>query len=209
MVAVPNEVIGQYKEIARLCRIQLLAMEAEVFGIIRSLPSRDKEGLLCLIDIGAKSTTCSIVENSALKKSHSFDLAGNDLTFQIAKSFSMDYKAAEEIKRKEGMSKAPQNGRGAREIIIPLVDEVMREVSRITAEFSQTKGKQVQKYILAGGTALMPGLAEYFSDSLGKEVEVPNPFSRVFYPPILEKELKEMGPAYVVAVGMALRGFEF
>jgi len=28
------------------------------------------------------------------------------------------------------------------------------------------------------------------------------------YPPILEETLKEMGPAYTVAVGLALKGLE-
>jgi len=54
----------------------------------------------------------------------------------------------------------------------------------------------------------MPGLKKYFEDYLKKETEIANPFSSIFYQPILEKILKGMGPAYAIAVGMALRGFE-
>jgi len=55
---------------------------------------------------------------------------------------------------------------------------------------------------------LLPGLKEYFAEELKKEVEVSNPFWSMAYPPILEETLKEMGPTYTVAVGLALKGLE-
>jgi Tfp pilus assembly PilM family ATPase len=41
------------------------------------------------------------------------------------------------------------------------------------------------------------------------EIEIANPFSSLFYPPVLETALKRMGPAYAIAVGSALRGLGF
>jgi len=70
------------------------------------------------------------------------------------------------------------------------------------------EGKEIDKIILAGGTALLPGILEYFRNYFKKEIEIANPFLKIFFPPILEKNLKEMGPAYAIAVGAALRGFE-
>ncbi len=66
----------------------------------------------------------------------------------------------------------------------------------------------MEKIVLAGGTALMPGLKEYFSEELKKEVEIANPFSNIIFPPILTETLKEMGPAYAIAVGLAMKGLE-
>lgn len=54
----------------------------------------------------------------------------------------------------------------------------------------------------------MPGLKKQFADYFKKEIEIANPFSAIFCPPILEKILEEMGPSYATAVGMALRGLE-
>ena len=54
----------------------------------------------------------------------------------------------------------------------------------------------------------MPGLKEYFEKNLSKQVEILDPFSSLFVPPLLEQTLQEMGPSYAVAVGMALRGLE-
>lgn len=212
LVAVPNEVINQYKEIAKICGLHLLALEAEVFGLIRALVPHSNRETVGLIDIGAQSTTCSIVEKRILKESHSFDLAGNELTDRIAKSLSVDYSTAKSFKEKYGLEDSPlpyaQNipyPRTIKEVIQPLIDTILREVDRIVRG---SPTKEVQKFILAGGEALIPGLKEYFLAYLKKEIEIANPFSNIFYPPILEKTLKAMGPSYSIAVGMALRGLE-
>ncbi|MDI6591447.1 MAG: type IV pilus assembly protein PilM [Patescibacteria group bacterium] len=204
LVSVPNEVINQYQEIARLANLQFQALEAEVFSLIRSLIGEDKRPI-CLIDIGAQSTTCSIVEKGILKISHSFDFSGNELTSQIAKSLNIDYKKAEEYKKKYGLFPSEQN---IREILLPLIDFMLNEIDKISGNFYRTERKGIEKIILAGGTALLPGLKEYFFEKFQKEIEIANPFSNIFYPPILEEILREMGPAYAIAVGTALRGLE-
>lgn len=206
LVAVPNEIINQYKETAQLCNLQLLALEAEVFGLIRSLVlTEDNKRIIGLVDIGAQSTTCSIVKKKVLKESHSFDLAGNELTDRIAKSLSIDYGTAKNLKEKYGLKDSPQS---IKEIIQPLVDTILREIERISRNYSLEGGEEIQKFIIAGGDALTPGLKEYFEERLQKEVEIADSFLDIFCPPILEKTLKEMGPSYAVAVGMALRGLE-
>lgn len=211
LVAVPNEMIYQYQEIAGLCDLQILALEAEVFGLSRSLVPDDEKNTVSIIDIGAQTTTYSIIDKKVLKASHSFDLSGNNLTERVAKSLSIDYKEAEKLKEKYGLENVPppeKPEKNIKEILIPLIDNILREVEKINQSFYQAEGKEVQKIIIAGGTSLMPGLREYFANNLKKETEIANPFARFFYPPILEKTLKEMGPAYAIAVGMALRGFK-
>ncbi|MFH1180794.1 MAG: type IV pilus assembly protein PilM [bacterium] len=200
LVAVPNEVINQYQEIAQICQLNLFGLEPEVFGLIRSLPPEDQKPAFCIIDIGAQSTTCSIIERKVLKMSYSFDTAGNQLTEQIAKSLSVGYSEAEEMRKKYGL--LPGGEKSIKDVLLPLVDVILREIERISS------GKNIQKFILAGGASLIPGLKEYFQERLGKETEISNPFADIFYPPILEKTLKDMGPSYAIAIGMALRGLE-
>ena len=69
--------------------------------------------------------------------------------------------------------------------------------------------KEIQKVIIAGSTAWLPGLKDYFKESLKKEVEIGQPFKNIFYPPILEKKLEIIGPGLSIATGLALRGLEY
>jgi len=210
LVAVPNEVINQYRKIAEISRLELLALEAEVFGLLRSLIGEEKKAVL-LVDIGAQSTTSSIVEKSCLKMSYSFDMSGNELTEVISKGLGVDYKTAENLKEKYGIISTPPAESPAsevRQILLPLVDVILKEIEKISQDFYRTEGKEIQKIILAGASSLLPGLKEYFQNYFKKEIEIANPFSNLFCPPILEETLKEMGSSYAIAVGVALRGLE-
>jgi len=210
LVTVPNEVINQYRNISSMLNFKLLSLEAEVFGLIRSLVDKEEKRLIGLIDIGDRSTTCSIIEKGILKTSHSFDISGSTLTERISKGLGIDSKIAEDFKKKYGILAAQLSleGKNIRDILIPLVDLIIGETEKILKKFYFEEGKEVEKIILAGGTALLPGFFEYFRDYFKKEVEIANPFSKIFYPPILEQTLKEMGPSYAIATGMALRGLE-
>jgi type IV pilus assembly protein PilM len=200
LVAVPNEVIHQYQTIANLVKLEVSALEAEVFGLVRAL-IKDKS-IIGLLDIGAQSTTISIIKGGTLTVSHSFDIAGNEFTNQISKSLRIDYKEAGKLKKEQDLKNKGKLG----EILKPIIDLILVEVEKISQNFYSSEREKIEKFILAGGTALLPGLKEYFSEKLNKEVEIANPFSDIFYPPILEKTLKKMGPAYAIAVGTALRG---
>ena len=79
---------------------------------------------------------------------------------------------------------------------------------RSLSGFYQQEGKEVDLIYLTGGTSNLPGLREYFEETLKKKVEIPNCFSELLYPPILEDKLEEMAPSFSVATGVALGGLE-
>ena len=212
LVAVPNEIINQYKDIAQMSGLELFALEAEVFGLLRSSLPKEQTEPIALVDIGAQTSTCSIIDNKVLKNSHSFDLSGNELTEVISKSLDIDYQTAEKLKEKYGLLSNQRLGlsqeKQTREILLPLIDAILREIDNISKSFYESQKKEVKKIILAGASALLPGLKDYCQDYFKKEIEIANPFSDIFYTPILEKKLREMGPSYAITVGMALRGLE-
>ena len=199
MVAVPNELINQYQEIARLAKLRLSTLEAEVFGLIRSSLKNEKESMV-MLDMGAQTTTINVVRKGVLQSSRSIDIGGGSFTHRIAQSLSIGRKEAEEKKKKEGLL-----SKELKIILGPLVDTIVTEIKRATQELTE---KEIQRVVLGGGSAMLPGLKEYLQESLKKEIELVYPFRSVFYPPVLEDTIKEMGPFYAVAVGMALRGLE-
>jgi type IV pilus assembly protein PilM len=208
LVAVPKEVVTQYQTLATTLGLESISLEAEVFSLARALVEK-KAGIIGIIDIGARTTTCSIIERGILKLSHSFDLSGNEMTERIAKSLGMDYDKAEELKTKYGLIQTPiPEGKEIKDILLPLVDLIFEEANRTFSHFFLSEGKEVEKIILAGGEANLPGLFQYSKNYFKKEVEIANPFKKIYFPPILEETLKEMGPSFAIAVGLAEREFE-
>ncbi|MEA3293190.1 MAG: type IV pilus assembly protein PilM [Patescibacteria group bacterium] len=211
LVATPNEVISQYKEIASLAGLKIFKLEAEIFAFFRALNKRDEKKPQLLVDIGAYSTTASVVDEGVLRVSGSFDVSGNKLTDILTKS-GMSCKKAEEIKQIQGLGMKEELA----ESFLSVLDSMVFEIKKVSEDFYQKESKKLQKIILAGGTARLPGLKEYFFEQLkganflseDAEIEIANPFSNIFYPPLLEGALEKMGPGYSIAIGSCLKGLD-
>ncbi len=209
LVAVPNDVINQYQEIARLSQLELVALEAEVFSLMRSLAKNNKAtGPVAIVDIGAKTTTCTVVDEDVIKTSHSFDMSGNDLSAALVKEFQVGFTEAGKVKKQYGIAfDEGEDGQAVGEIILPSVEVIAKEIKDVLDSFNKQEKKEVKKIIIAGGTALLPGLKKYFEESFaGKEVEIANPFSGITHPAVLAETLSKMGPSFAIATGAALRG---
>jgi len=211
VVAIPNDTIAQYQEIAQMAELELKTLESEVFALARAARSYlsnkdDAKKVLGLLDIGARSTTCSILDAGVLKSSHSFQIGGNELTEIVAKALNIEYNRGEELKIEKGL--ISNTNKETRNILIPLVDSILEEAKETFRDFFVKDGKEVEKVIIAGGVALLPGLKEYFSAGLEKPVLILNPFLNLSYPKVLALTLQKMAPSYSIAVGLALSGLE-
>lgn len=205
VTAIPNNIVNQYQEIATMAGLKLQTLEAEAFSLAKSLTKRDGK-IVTIIDIGSRTTTCNIVENGVLKISHSFNIAGNELTEILSRSLKINYSEAEELKKEYGLLKPEFNINGnIKEILIPLIDSILNEIKKIFQNFYQQENKTVEKIILTGNSALVPGLKEYFFEEFKKEIEIANPFTDFIYPPVLTEHLKEIGPSFAIAVGSTLQ----
>lgn len=204
LIAIPNEVVNGYKKIAQMAGLELYALEAETLALTRALV-KDRGKIICLMDIGVQSTTVNIVDKGILKKSYSFSFASNQLTHAISSTLGLSYTEAEELKNKQGLT---SNNVNLTKTLYLLIDPLLLQVRRISADFYQEEQKEIDEIYLTGGTAGLPGLREYFQETFKKKVEIPNCFSDLLFPPILENQLKEMGPSFSVSVGLSLGGLE-
>lgn len=204
LVAVPNQVVQEYQKIAKDSGLQLYALEAEALSITRALIKNNTK-TVCLLDIGVQSSTMNVIDNGFLKRSYSFNFYSSQLARAVSSALGVEYGQAEEIKNSEGIISGRQ---GVSETLYLLIDPLLSKVRSICAEFSQTEKREVQEIYLTGGTANLPGLREYFEESLKMKVFVPNCFTDLLYSPILESSLRKMSPSYSVAVGAALSGIE-
>lgn len=203
LIAIPNQVVQGYQKIARPAGLELYALEAEAPAITRAL-IRDRKKIICLMDIGVQSTTVNIVDKGVLKKSYSFSFNSNQLTYAVSSALGLSYSQAEELKNKQGL--ISQNVDLTKTLYL-LIDPLLLQIRKISGDFYQEEGKDIEEIYLTGGAANLPGLKEYFQETFKKNVEIPNCFSDFLYPPILEEKIKEMGPRFSVAVGLALGGF--
>jgi type IV pilus assembly protein PilM len=134
------------------------------------------------------------------------DTGGGDLTQVIANGMTITPRRAEEIKKERGIAIIPGQEETA-SLLIPLIDVIVLEIQKFIQLYTERTKREVKKIVIAGGSALLPGLVEYVAKETGKETIVGNAFSQVRYETMLEPIVREMNSVLAVSIGLALREF--
>ena len=204
LVAIHNDVIRMYQRIAEASGLSVSFLEVETFSAIRSLV-RGGTATFLILDIGARTTKVSIVENGVVYRSHLISHGSQDITIALSKSFNVSFAKAEEMKREAWLLIQPgaeNNGAPTAELIM---DGIFTEVNRILLDYEKKYGRAVSQVILSGAGALLKGTVESAKKNLDTEVMYGEPFGKVEAPAFMEEVLKEVGPEFAVAVGIGLR----
>ena len=173
----------------------------------------DLSGCTVLLDIGARSTNLVFVEDEKIY-SRCIPVAGNTITQELAKSFQVSFREADEMKRQHGFVSlggvyASEDERAERisKIVRNVVTRLHAEISRSVNFYrSQQGGTAPVRVFLTGGSAVMPHLDTFFREKLQVEVAYLNPFINVGLSNRINHE-KAGVDAFVLAetVGLALR----
>ena len=203
LVAVPKETINKYTKIMKLAGLDLVALETENFPLMRSLLGNDKSAV-AIIDIGAQSTDINIIDKGFVRISRNIETSGTEFTRVLSQGLNLTYQRAEILKKERGLKKDLAE-REISEIMMPIIDIITNEIERLTDSYSRKNGQKIERVILVGGSARLPGLVDYFAKRLGIETSVGNPWARLVYPQILRPALDELASSFGVAVGLAMR----
>lgn len=205
LVAIPKEVANKYAEIAQAANLNLKAIELESFALSRSLVGDDLTPTI-IVDIGSKVTNILVVDNGYVMLNKGLDTSGNEFTRALVHALNINYKRAEILKRERGLSSKGDGDSSVQQVLLPVAGIIASEISRMNSLYFYKSNKKIERIILCGGSARLPGLVEYFSGNLHLPVTVGDPWGRVFYsPPDLGPALKELAPSFSIAVGLAMR----
>ncbi|MEK7118711.1 MAG: pilus assembly protein PilM [Patescibacteria group bacterium] len=205
LAIVYNDVLAKYNEIAEKLGATSVSFEIEIFSTIRSTIGRDTF-LTMLLDIGAANTKIALVEDGVVRSSHLISAGSQDVTVALSHAKGIPILKAEEIKREFGLPGNPADPAIA-EITRLAADRIFAEADRILAQYQRDRRVAVAGVILSGGGSLMKGSIELAKKSFETNVILGDPFSRVEAPAVLLPLLKEAGPEFAVAIGLALRKF--
>lgn len=208
MVAIHNEVLRSYQTVAANAALSIQFYEIEIFSAVRAVVGHGIAPVV-IVDLGASTTKIYIVERGIIRLSHLTSVGGQHMSEALERSLGWEFEKAERIKREHGLldsnAYGPDENDKIKTALLSTLERVFGEVNRVLLSYGQRYNKNVSRVVLTGGGASLPGLAEAAKRSLSSEVEIANPFSRTEAPAFLEQVLREIGPGFSVAVGVALR----
>jgi type IV pilus assembly protein PilM len=203
LAAVHNDVLAKYTDIGKRLGATSTGFEIEIFSTIRSTVGRDPSPLM-VVDIGAANTKVAIIEEGIMRSSHLVNVGSQDISLALSRAKGISLLQAEELKREFGLPGDPNDGAVA-EITRLAVERIFSETNRILASYQQTKRVRITQVILSGGGAMLKGILDLAKKNFDTTVSLGAAFDKVEAPAIITPILKDAGPEFAVAVGLALR----
>lgn len=209
IAAIHNDIIQKYELIKRDAQIPggSSHFEIEIFSTLRAVVGGDLSPIL-VIDIGAGSTKLALVDEGVVRGSHVVSAGGQEITLNLSRAQGITFDKAEEIKCRVGLV-GDEDGRDVLAASDLLLSTIFGEALRFVENYENKYETSIEKIILTGGGARLRGLEKIASEKFPKVgVSTSNPFMRVDAPEFLAEKLRDIGPSYAVALGIALKGLE-
>ncbi|MDQ3244773.1 MAG: type IV pilus assembly protein PilM [bacterium] len=203
VVAIQNDAVANLRSVVADCALQADFFEAEIFSSVRSNFEHELS-LVLLMDFGASRTKLSLVEFGIVKNYHTVNRGGADISDSIAKSLSIPFPRAEELKKEYGLFEN-EIEKELGNIVKVHLDYIFSETNNVLLAYEKKYNRTISKVIFTGGGSLLKGLKEVATNNFKAEVEIGHPFTKVGAPAFLNKVLENTGPEFAVAIGLALR----
>ena len=190
---------------ATILDIDAYAARAAVSWQMQSWPKAGSDPIVALVEIGATASSLQILQGSEALYEREQTFGGQQLTQAIARHYSISEEEAETKKRN---ADTPEDYLSA--VLKPYVATLTRDIERALQLFyASTPYNSVDRIVLGGGTAGLPGLAQAITQTTGVTCQISNPFEGMeMGSHIRMKSVMREAPSYLTACGLALRRFD-
>jgi len=158
------------------------------------------EALVVLVHVGHRGTIVCLVEHGQVAFTRDLNVGGATYLDAIGRDLGLDATAAARLLRQEHL-----NDEATMSVVRDIHLQLMLEI-RKTIDFHRASSAvdRVDRVVLSGGACQIDGLKHLLAAELEVEVEVTDPFRQISRLPRAVGG-DAAGPAYAVAVGLALR----
>jgi type IV pilus assembly protein PilM len=185
--------------------VESFAQQTALSLVVQALPGAGKDLNVAVVDVGANVMNVTVLRNDQSVYTREQAFGGNQLTQDIVSRYGMTPEEAENAKRSGGL---PDDFEA--EVMKPFMENLSMEVQRaLQFFFTSTQYHAVDHILLAGGSAVIPGLDEVVHTRTQVPSSVANPFSLMQASPRIQlKRLMTDAPSLIVACGLAMRRFD-
>ncbi len=212
IAATRKEKVEDRVAVADSAGLKALVMDVESFAqqtalslVVQALPNSGKDQNIAVVDVGANVMQVTVLRNDQSIYAREQAFGGNQLTQEIVTRYGMSPEEAENAKRSGGL---PDDFEA--EVLRPFMENLSGEIQRaLQFFFTSTQYHTVEHILLAGGSAVIPGLDEVVNTRAQVPTSVANPFAQMQTSPRVQlKRLIIDAPSLIVACGLAMRRFD-
>jgi type IV pilus assembly protein PilM len=171
---------------------------------VAQLPDDAKDKTVAIVDVGATMTLFSVTDAGTHIYSRDQLFGGEQYTRSIVSYYNQTFEEAEKAKITDDL---PPNY--TFEVLAPFHTIFVQQIRRAIQMFLTSSGKNKIDYlIVSGGSAAVEGLDRLLSEELGMHTIIADPFKNMAISESIDQDdLNKNTSQYMVAAGLALRGF--
>lgn len=190
---------------AKVVEVEAYALERAFSLVAEQLEGRGEELTVAIVDIGATTTTLSVMHKGETVYTREQMFGGKHLTDEIQRRYGLTYEEAGLAKKRGGLPDDYQQ-----EVLEPFKETIAQQISRALQFFFATgQLTEVDYILLAGGTSAIAGLDTLVQQSIGTPTAIANPFANMSVSSKVKLEaLTADAPSLLIACGLAMRSFD-
>ncbi|WP_198969530.1 pilus assembly protein PilM [Xylophilus sp. ASV27] len=172
--------------------------------LIGALPKQGVNAMVALFKVGGAASTLQVIRNEEVLYEREQAFGGAQLTQIIVRQYGFSPEEAESKKRN---AELPDDYETA--VLRPFVDGMAAEIGRsLQFFFTSTPYNHVDRILLSGGSASLPGLTEAVTRQSSFACALANPFDGMQVGAgVHSKKVLRDAPCYLTACGLAMRRF--
>jgi type IV pilus assembly protein PilM len=183
LVATRTENVNQRQAAVSAAGLSTQVVDVEAFALenaCRLLSHQIPDGgigqSVAVVDIGASSTTFSVLQDLKVVYTRDFNFGGQQLTEEIMRTYGLSMEDAGRAKKQGGL---PSNYQP--EVLEPFIDDMTQQVSRSLQFYLASGGgrEQPDMILVCGGCANIPGISDVISSRVGIPTEVGDPLGQM------------------------------
>ncbi|MEO5702631.1 MAG: pilus assembly protein PilM [Gammaproteobacteria bacterium] len=185
--------------------VEAYATETAVSLITQLMPNRGVGMRLAVFDVGATMTSFIVIDEFKVIYTREQTFGGKQLTEEIQRRYELSYEDAAMAKEHGNL---PSDYEA--EVLEPFKETMTQQITRsLQFFFSSSPYHSVDHILLAGGSALIPGIAEMVAAKTETPTSIANPFAGMTIAPrVNAQSAGRDAPALMIACGLAMRSFD-
>lgn len=161
--AAPQAMVDNYAKALTEVGLKPVVFELDSPALIRSL-MRPSDDPIIILDVGAWSSTVTIIEREMVHGYVSVPIGGSHITQIIAENLKISFEEAEKKKRENGVFAPLGENKTILETQLRLL---VSEISKAAKFHEQHTGRPVKQLIVSGGTALATDFIDFLHKNTG------------------------------------------
>lgn len=203
MCAVPRRIVDNCVSAAAKCNLKVVMVEPGMLSVSRLLRYTEDGSLpTVVVDIGAASTDVAVIDGT-IKVTGGLPVGGNTFTLDISEKMKISLEKAHQLKVLNGLSAGPKQ-KAITGALDPNLKRIVQEIKKIIRYYIERVpgARNIEQVIVVGGGSNVPGIGDYFTDSLVIAARVASPWQMLNFAK-LPQPARQFKPRYLTVAGLA------